>query len=261
VLYLDPRPESSQSALVRDTHTDGYYSLPAAHRLAWLRSVRPQGRLLEVGCGPGHLLAKAREAGFEVTGVDANPSCARRARDERSLEVEARLIEESSLPEESFDLVFHVDLLSHFPDPEKALSAMVAKVRPGGRLCFEVGIMAAMSPRWYRWVGRLGFPEHRWFYSMEAVETLLHRVGYQVESVRRYGLLPSLLLIRLKLVLWPLAGLFVAKPSTTDGTPPEARGVHRLYDRLLLFLRYGVGRLAPPLGPQTVLVSAKAAGE
>lgn len=265
ILYLDPAPDPSletyRAELLDDAHTASYYRLPAQLRLDWLRSVRPSGRLLEVGCGPGFFLEAARKAGYEVAGLDPNPKAVERVQRELGIQVEESLIETSELPEGSFDIVWHVDLLSHFPDPEAALRAMVRRLRTDGRLCFEVGAMVGISPRWYRWSGRLGFPEHRWFYSREAVSALLARAGLEVESTRRFGLLPSLLLIRLRVLLWPLMKHVVKRPTDASGQPPESRGAHRLYDRLLLFLRYRLGRLAPAFGPQTLLVAARKAPE
>lgn len=50
----------------------------------WQRSIWPYlpaaGRLLEVGFGPGHLLADLAEAGYEPVGLDLSPAMLRQAR-------------------------------------------------------------------------------------------------------------------------------------------------------------------------------------
>jgi hypothetical protein len=150
--------------------------------------------------------------------------------------------------------VFHVDLLSHFPDPIKALSKMAELVRSGGVVCFEVGVFGGLAPRWYPWVGRIGYPQHLWLYSEAAIGTVLERAGLRIEAVQRFGLLPATLLstvgnrfLRKK----------VARPSSDDGRAPRARGFYRFYSWLQYVLRYRIGKYIPPVGPHAMLVTAR----
>lgn len=151
-----------------DQHFDTYYSLPAKVRLKWLSRFQPSGSLLEVGCGSGQFLALARAHGYQVAAVEPNPRSARSAARLLGIEVEQALIEESGLPPQSYDVVFHIDLLSHFPDPVKALRKMAELTRPGGVVCFEVGI-GALPRRWSPLLGRPGYPQHLWHFTEEAV--------------------------------------------------------------------------------------------
>jgi SAM-dependent methyltransferase len=256
LVYLDP-PSTAPGASP-DRHYDGYYALPAELRLDWIERFCTGGRLLEVGPGPGYLLAAARRRGFEVAGVDPNPASVRRIRDRFGIAIENAMIEDSALPDAAFDVVVHVDLLAHLADPVVALRAMARRLRPGGHMCFEVGLNGAISPVWYRALARLDFPVHRWMFSREAVERILARAGLTVVGTRRFGLVPALGLVLAQRAAGGLAMQLAGHPHDPDGLPPAQNRVHRLYERASYLLRYRVGRFAPDLGPQTMLFAARA---
>jgi SAM-dependent methyltransferase len=256
LVYLDP--PSTAPGVTADSHYDGYYAFPAELRLDWVARFCPSGRLLEIGPGPGHLLAAARRRGFEVAGVDPNPASVRRIRDRLGIPVEHATIEDSALPDAAFDAVVHVDLLAHFPDPVRALRAMARRLRPGGHMCFEVGLNGAISPLWYRAFGRLDFPIHRWMFSREAVERILARAGLTVVATRRFGLIPALGLVLAQRAAGRFARTLAGHPHDPEGLPPAQNTAHQLYDRAMYLLRYRVGRFAPEVGPQTMLFAARA---
>jgi len=256
MVYVDPPPPPSAGV---EQHFDGYYALPAERRVDWIERWCRGGRLLEVGPGPGHLLAAARRRGFAVAGVDPNPASARRIREQLGVAIELATIEESRLPDAAFDVVVHIDLLSHLEDPVAALRAMARLLAPGGHVCFEVGQLGGISPHWYRVMGRVGLPEHRWLFSRTALERVLARAGLVMVGLERYGLAPSCAFMLVRRAAVPLAARLGVRAADPDGLPSPQSAPHRVYERLLLALRYRVGRFVPDLGPQTLLVAARRA--
>lgn len=262
MVYLEPRPGEDDVRPHAELHGDGYYARNAALRMDFVQRFARGGRLLEVGCGAGYLLAEARRRGFEVAGVEPSAQCVEHVRRVYGIPVEQALVEDTRLPEGAWDVVFHVDLLSHFPDPVRALRAMAARVRPGGHVCFEVGILGGMSPRWYAMTGRLDFPEHRWLFSEASLRELLRRAGLEVVAVRRYGLLASVLLLGARRLAAPLLGRWAPRPARDARSIGEgASPVARLYGWLQHVTRYTLGRWMPRVGPLTLLVAARPAGE
>ncbi len=93
----------------------------------------PGDRLLEVGCGRGHLTRRLQEQGVEAIGVDANPYAitAGVARNLRVMPAETL-----DFPDGSFDLLCSIHTLEHIPAIEQALAEMARVVHPDGKLLF-----------------------------------------------------------------------------------------------------------------------------
>ena len=115
------------------------------------------GRLLDIGCGTGAQTVGFRDAGWEVTGVDASEDMLRRAR-ARGLEVVRT--EATALPfdDGSFDAV--VSLWTHTDiDGFAGVLAEAARVlRPDGPLVYAGGHPCFVGPH-SRFFGAKGIPE------------------------------------------------------------------------------------------------------
>ncbi len=111
------------------------------HRLEALRrlaAAQPGERLLEVGCGAGHVLAR-----FEgVTRFAIDLSSAMLARTKRRLAGQARLAQAfaDGLPfaSGSFDVVLCTEVLEHTADPAAVIAELMRVARPGARVIVSV---------------------------------------------------------------------------------------------------------------------------
>ena len=264
VLYVDPEPPIGEVDPRRDLHTEGYYRWPAPHRLAFLQRFASTGTLLEVGFGRGDFLSLARDAGFDVAGVDPNPfACVSAER--RGFRVECATMETSGLPEAAFDVVFHVDLLSHVADPIGFLDAMRRRLRPGGTLVFEVGAVGGLHPRWHWWSERLGLPEHRQFFSEKALRGLLARAHLRIVGLERFSLVLATTLLRGRrawvepLLAGPVGRMIRwRRPYDDNGLAPRTCGLQVGYERIMELTRYRAGAHLPRWGPLTLFVAARA---
>jgi SAM-dependent methyltransferase len=100
-------------------------------------------RVLEVGCGPGHLsIRMARQLGLDVTGLDLDPAMievaranAERAADDDRREPSFVLGDVAALhfADASFDLVVSTLSMHQWADPRAGLSEIGRVLRPGGR--------------------------------------------------------------------------------------------------------------------------------
>jgi SAM-dependent methyltransferase len=259
LVYIDPFPLFGPQDRT-DFHAAEYYAIAARLRLRWLRHYAPKGRLLEIGCGRGDFLRAAHEAGYSVAAVEPNAAHLRELHTWEALELYAGFLHEVDLPPQRFDVVFHVDLMSHFVDPLDALRTMRRATRPGGVVAFEVGLLAGMSPRWYKWQRAVGYPQHRWLYSQKAIYCLLDKAGLRPMATQQFGLLPETLpsgLLRQVRHLLPTKKTTHVREVTADVPAPSARGIHYLLEHLIFGLRYGAGRWAPKLGPTTAFIAAR----
>jgi SAM-dependent methyltransferase len=105
-------------------------------------AVAPDGaRVLEVGCGPGHLSIRlARHHGFDVTGIDLDPAMIARARANADRPGEGRrpslLVGDAAalaFPDRSFDLAVSTLSMHHWADPTAGLAEIGRVLRPGAR--------------------------------------------------------------------------------------------------------------------------------
>jgi SAM-dependent methyltransferase len=101
-------------------------------------------RVLEVGCGPGHLSIRlVRERGLDVTGVDLDPQMIDIARSNASSAGSGETVaptfvvgDAADLPfaDESFDLVVSTLSMHHWSDLTAGLAEIGRVLRPGGRV-------------------------------------------------------------------------------------------------------------------------------
>jgi SAM-dependent methyltransferase len=119
----------------------GRYSEPLAGELVAAAELTAGARCLDVGCGPGALIAElvGRVGAAGVVGVDPSEPFVAAARD-RFPDVDVRVAPAEDLPFEdgSFDAAF-ASLVVHFmADPVAGLREMGRVVRPGGLVAATV---------------------------------------------------------------------------------------------------------------------------
>lgn len=90
-------------------------------------------RVLDVGCGQGHLTIRLAERGIDVTGIDANPNAPEASGSDRVLYMHA---EDLDFPDATFDAIVSVHAIEHIPPLEQAASEMARVLKPGGRALF-----------------------------------------------------------------------------------------------------------------------------
>lgn len=123
-----------------------------------LRTLLPaRGRVLEVGCATGSLLAVLRDAGHEVVGIELSASFAASARRLNGLEL--RVMDFEALAEEpaGFDLVLMLGTVSNLAAPVAHFAKVRRLLRPGGTFYCNLPVADA-------WPARL-YGERYWMYA------------------------------------------------------------------------------------------------
>jgi ubiquinone/menaquinone biosynthesis C-methylase UbiE len=96
------------------------------------------GRVLEVGCGLGHLLGWLTDR-YSVFGADINPWALRQAHrnipEVSFLQLSAENLR--TFPDESFSVVITKHVVEHLPNPDMAISEMSRILMPDGLLLFS----------------------------------------------------------------------------------------------------------------------------
>lgn len=139
-----------------DTYLHGHHdSVLRSHR--WrtaensagylLPRLRPDARVLDVGCGPGTITVDlaARVPDGEVLGIDAAADVLEQARQEaarrgqRNVRFDAGDVYHLGFAEATFDVVHAHQVLQHLSDPVAALAEMRRVTRPGGLVAARDG--------------------------------------------------------------------------------------------------------------------------
>jgi trans-aconitate methyltransferase len=144
-------------------------------------------RILDIGCGTGHLAAQIADTGALMTGTDRSPDMIRQAREKYpQLRFEVMDAREIAFPDK-FDAVFSNATLHWIKEPEKAVGGISGALRTGGRFVAEFGgqgnvreFVAAAERAWTacEFPGTMPNP---WYYpSVGEYAALLESYGLEV---------------------------------------------------------------------------------
>lgn len=165
----------------------------ASHSFVWkagaslleLLGVQPGERILDLGCGTGHLAAQMVAAGASVVGIDSSPEmidAARVAYPQLHFEVaDARQFSFA----EPFDAIFSNAVLHWIKPPQAAIACMRAALKTGGRIVLEFGghrnveqIVNALAEQSPKFGVRFESP---WYYpGIAEYSALLEGAGFEV---------------------------------------------------------------------------------
>jgi SAM-dependent methyltransferase len=103
-----------------------------------LAAARPGDRVLEVGCGAGHVLQQFTDA--RRTGIDLSAGMVARARTRLGQRAELARASGDRLPFAShvFDVVLCTEVLEHVQDPGAVIAELVRVARPGARIVVSI---------------------------------------------------------------------------------------------------------------------------
>ena len=148
-------------------------------------------RILDLGCGTGHLTVQIAESGARVTGVDRSAEMVAAARlAYPNLRFEISDARKLAFREE-FDAVFSNATLHWIHEPELVLQGIWKALRPGGRFVAELGgkgNIRAMQDAFDRALVELGAGNagevRPWYYpSVSEYATLAERNGFEVRFI------------------------------------------------------------------------------
>ena len=96
-------------------------------------------RILDIGCGTGHLTQEIANCGAEVLGVDSAETMILQAR-QNYLDLQFAVMDAINLEfTEEFDAVFSNAVLHWIKQPEKVIAGVWKSLKPGGRFVAEFG--------------------------------------------------------------------------------------------------------------------------
>jgi SAM-dependent methyltransferase len=159
--------------------------LEPGHRFFLSDSKAPlRGRLLDLGCGVGNFLAAARDAGFDVTGIELNHNAVRFAQEHYGLKSVLAMRPgefRATHPNDRFDVVTFFEVLEHQEDPQGFLDVAKDCLAENGYLALSV----PNRNRWQKGTETLDYPpNHLTRWSPRALGNFLTRNGFEILTMR-----------------------------------------------------------------------------
>jgi len=151
-----------------------------------LRAVLPEGSvLLEIGCAYGYFLETARDAGWEVHGIELSADAVARCHAAGLTIVQQGIADAetlAALPEP--DAIVLLDVIEHLADPLETLRLCAQRLRPGGAIYLSTGDFASLHARLAGRGWRLMTPpQHLWFLTPEWLQHTADGIGLHLASV------------------------------------------------------------------------------
>ena len=134
-----------------------------------------KGLVLDIGCGPGHLLNEFNKLGCICKGIEFTEYAAKIPREKYCLDVIAGDITVVNFGEKKFDIVISWHTLEHMKDPQLALNKMLSVLKTGGLLLLSVpnfGSTEAINAKssWFH----LDVPRHINHFSSTFIKNLIY---------------------------------------------------------------------------------------
>lgn len=210
LVFLHPLPSAGQ---IKGYYPEGYCSrestIPSHIPFAWINQldkslrdflfqreighiqklVSKGGRVLDVGCGSGELLALFKSKGYGAYGIEVLPGLVQLARERFGLEVWQGDFLDTSYPAHYFDLVIFYHVLEHLPKPDLGLLEAKRVLKKGGFLLLQLPNIASYQLRIFhrRWFA-LEVPRHLYHFSPKTIGLLLNNTGFEPFRIRHFSI-------------------------------------------------------------------------
>jgi 2-polyprenyl-6-hydroxyphenyl methylase / 3-demethylubiquinone-9 3-methyltransferase len=154
-------------------------------------------KVLDIGCGGGHLTNTLAKQGHDVYGIDLSASSLEIAKKGSSLvHYELGRAESLSFPDRSFDVVCAMDLLEHIEEPEKVIAEAARVLEHNGLFFFHTfnrtflsWLLAVQGVKWCIQNTPPSLHLYRLFIKPAEMRTFCSRHGLEIEAI--IGVIPD----------------------------------------------------------------------
>jgi SAM-dependent methyltransferase len=191
MIYIAPRLDAALIERGYSSGEDPVFVAQNANRVRTfsgkIRSIlsrtglEPRGkRILDVGCAGGAFLVAAREAGFDVHGIEPSYWLSDYGRKNYGLDVRQGILEPGAFPDASFDVITVWDVIEHVPDPHSLLQTIHAALKPDGYLWLSYPDAGSTAARVLGWKWPFWLSVHLHYYRRDSMRRQLEGAGFDV---------------------------------------------------------------------------------
>lgn len=148
-------------------------------KLRMINRFATQGRLLDYGCGTGHLISYAQSKGWNVTGIEPDPNARKIAANSISKDRLFNSIDE--LEDEKFNVITLFHVLEHIHDLNQTVSKILESLSDQGILIIAVPNHKSYDADKYKadWAA-YDLPRHLYHFDSNSISKLSQKNGLKV---------------------------------------------------------------------------------
>ncbi len=160
-----------------------------------IETYKKKGRLLDIGCGRGEFLDRARKKGWEVYGLDFSQPSAHYAKKHFGIEVLVSNFEKANFNENFFDVVTMWDYLEHTKKPSLILEKAAKSIKKDGILVVASPNLDSLLEITAKFIYRISFGKvemplakqypftHHYHFTLETLAKYLEKCGFKIIKV------------------------------------------------------------------------------
>jgi 2-polyprenyl-3-methyl-5-hydroxy-6-metoxy-1,4-benzoquinol methylase len=194
LIYVSPRMKREFVWQGYSEAVDTKYATQTEGRLAtFQRAVRmiegyvqKRGKLLDVGCAAGFFLKVAKDAGWDVAGIEPNRGLAKWGSREYGVPISTKDFLKSDLPAESFDVVTFWDVLEHVTDPRAYVREATRALKPGGFLFVNYPDMGSIYSKIFKQKWWFISPVHLYYFDRRTLAQYFEAEGLKFIKQNRH---------------------------------------------------------------------------
>ncbi|EMY68696.1 class I SAM-dependent methyltransferase [Leptospira vanthielii] len=146
-------------------------------RIRNIQKFVPSGNFLDIGSSFGGFLESAREAGFQIQGVEISEYASRYANENGILTYNGSLTD-AKFPKNHFSVITMVEVIEHIENPNLFFKELTRILKPGGLLLLQTanfdGWQAKKEGSKYHYY----MPGHLFYYSDTILKKILTNLGF-----------------------------------------------------------------------------------
>ncbi len=155
----------------------------------------PPGRLLDIGCGRGHLLSAAQNRGWDVVGQEIDPDLAADTSKKTGIEVHCGSLQDHPFAKRTFDAVSMHQVIEHVKDPVAYWREIHSLLKSNGIFFLVLPNIRSRSSIFKLFLEKRGLKRknvgsyydtdhHLWYFSPAVLSASLARFGFKVVYMR-----------------------------------------------------------------------------
>ena len=173
-----------------------------------------KGRILDIGTAGGAFLKVAKDAGWNVAGIEPNKWLCNWCEKNYGIKIQQGILEKTKYKRKSFEVITWWDVLEHVPDPSATLKKCRELLTDEGILVVNYPDIGSMPSKLMRskWIFLLSV--HLWYFTPKTLKKILSKTGFQPTLFKKHWQTLSLgyLVYRMEeysKVLAKISGFFV----------------------------------------------------